>query len=302
MIDLNDYFYFVHVVEKQGFSPAALALNMPKSRLSRHIKQLEERLDSKLIQRTSRQFKITDTGRLFYRHARALLDEMEMAEAAVQSTKKTLSGTVKISCSLGVAQFAVKQLLVEFLKENPKVNLVQQVTNQTVDLVSNGIDIAIRGHIDQLPDSSIIQRQLTTVSWQLFASPAYIESHGAPSSPDDLLKQKSLKMGWQSTSGIWTLENQEGLEITVPYRPQLCSDDMSTLKKAAIDGLGIVSLPAYTCRDAINTGLLTRVLPNWTTGKAKLSLLTLSRRGQPPAVQVLSDYLVSNLHSHIGDQ
>ncbi|WP_286845230.1 LysR family transcriptional regulator, partial [Idiomarina sp. UBA4206] len=222
MIDLNDYFYFVHVVEKQGFSPAASALNMPKSRLSRHIKQLEERLDSKLIQRTSRQFKITDTGRLFYRHARALLDEMEMAEAAVQSTKKTLSGTVKISCSLGVAQFAVKQLLVEFLKENPKVNLVQQVTNQTVDLVSNGIDIAIRGHIDQLPDSSIIQRQLTTVSWQLFASPAYIESHGAPSSPDDLLKQKSLKMGWQSTSGIWTLENQEGLEITVPHRPQLC--------------------------------------------------------------------------------
>lgn len=301
MIDLNDYFYFVHVVEKRGFSPAATALNMPKSRLSRHIKQLEERLDSKLIQRTSRQFKITDTGQLFYRHARALLDEMETAEAAVQSTKNTLCGTVTMSCSLGVAQFAIQEFLVEFMKENPKVDLVQQVTNQSVDLVSNGIDMAIRGHIDQLPDSSIIQRHLTTVSWNLFASPAYLKSQGSPSSPQDLSRQKSLKVGWQPTLGLWNLENKEGLKTTVPFSPQLCSDDMSTLKTAAIKGLGIVSLPAYTCRNEVEAGLLTRVLPEWTTGKAQLSLLTPSRRGQPPSVQALSDYLLKNLHSHIGD-
>ncbi|HBA35271.1 MAG TPA: LysR family transcriptional regulator, partial [Gammaproteobacteria bacterium] len=115
MIDLNDYFYFVHVVEKRGFSPAARALNMPKSRLSRHVSQLEERLDTRLIQRTSRQFKVTETGRVFYQHARALIDEMEAAEAAIQSRKASLSGRVTMSCSVGVAQFAIKELVCEFL-------------------------------------------------------------------------------------------------------------------------------------------------------------------------------------------
>jgi DNA-binding transcriptional LysR family regulator len=146
MIDLNDYFYFVHVVEKQGFSPAAKALNMPKSRLSRHVSKLEERLDIKLIQRTSRQFNVTETGKIFYQHARALLEEMEAAEAAIQSRKTSLSGRVTISCSVGVAQFAIKDLVLQFLVNHPKVDLVQQVTNQNIDLVSSGIDMAIRGH------------------------------------------------------------------------------------------------------------------------------------------------------------
>ena len=174
MIDLNDYFYLVHVVEKQGFTQAAKALNMPKSRLSRHIAKLEDRLDTKLIQRTSRQFNVTETGQIFYRHARVLLDEMEAAEEAIQSRKTSLSGRVTLSCSVGVAQFAIKDLLLQFLLDHPKVDLVQQVTNQNIDLVSSGIDIAIRGHTEPLPDSSLVQRHLASVSWHLFASPNYL--------------------------------------------------------------------------------------------------------------------------------
>ena len=151
MIDLNDYFYFVHVVEKQGFSPAAAALNMPKSRLSRHVSKLEERLDIQLIQRTSRQFKVTESGQIFYQHARALLDEMEAAEAAIQTRKTTLNGRVALSCSVGVAQFAIKDLLLKFLCMHPKVQLVQQVTNQSIDLVASGIDLAIRAHSESPP-------------------------------------------------------------------------------------------------------------------------------------------------------
>ncbi|MFC3096137.1 LysR family transcriptional regulator [Alteromonas sediminis] len=301
MIDLNDYYYFVHVVEKQGFTPAAQALNMPKSRLSRHVSKLEERLDIKLIQRTSRQFHVTETGKMFYQHARALLDEMEAAEAAIESRKLSLNGRVTMSCSLGVAQFAIKELLVNFLQKYPKVELVQQVTNQNIDLVSSGIDLAIRGHTDTLPDSSIIQRNLCAVSWHLFASPGYLSDTGTPRSPYDLFKRKSLKIGWQPTNGHWTLENKQGLKTTVPHHPQLCSDDMNTLKHAAIDGLGIVSLPAYTCRDAISNGTLQRVLPEWTSGKAQLSLLTPSRRAQSPVAKALALYLLDNLHTHVGD-
>lgn len=301
MIDLNDYFYFVHVVEKQGFSSAAKALDMPKSRLSRHVSRLEERLDIKLIQRTSRQFKVTEAGQVFYQHAKALLEEMEAAEAAIQSRKTALSGRVTMSCSVGVAQFAIKDLVLQFLAGHPKVELVQQVTNQNIDLVSSGIDIAIRGHIDTLPDSSIVQRHLTTVSWHLFASPSYLAKTGTPKSPYDLFKRQSLKVGWQPVSGHWMLQDKEGLKTTVPFSPQLCSDDMSTLKSAAIEGLGIVSLPAYLCRKEIANGALVRVIPDWISGQAQLSLLTPSRKGLSPSVRAFSEFLLSHLDEQIGD-
>lgn len=301
MIDLNDYYYFVHVVDKKGFSPAARALDMPKSRLSRHVSKLEERLDIKLIQRTSRQFKVTEPGQIFYQHAKALLEEMEAAEDAIQSRKTALSGRVTMSCSVGVAQFAIKELVLNFLVEHPKVELIQQVTNQNIDLVSSGIDIAIRGHTATLPDSSIIQRHLATVSWHLFASPGYLAKAGTPNSPYDLFKRQSLKVGWQPASGHWNLQSNEGLQTTVPFNPQLCSDDMSTLKSAAIEGLGIVSLPAYLCRKEIANGSLVRVLPNWISGEAQLSLLTPSRKGISPSVRMFSEYLLNNLDDQIGD-
>lgn len=301
MIDLNDYFYFVHVVEKRGFSPAATALNMPKSRLSRHVARLEERLSTKLIQRTSRQFNVTESGQIFYHHARALLDEMEAAEAAIQTRNTSLSGRVTISCSVGVAQFAIKELILEFLNNNPGVEVMQQVTNQAIDLVSSGIDLAIRGHIQALPDSSIIQRHLTTVSWHLFASPEYLSKTDIPKSPYELSKRQSLKVGWQPATGHWTLQNAAGVKTTVPFSPQFCSDDMGTLKQAAIEGLGLVSLPAYVCRQEINEGTLVRVLPDWSTGKAQLSLMMPSRKGQPAQVKVLTEYLLENLDNKIGD-
>ena len=301
MIDLNDYYYFVHVVEKRGFTPAAKALNMPKSRLSRHVSKLEERLDIKLIQRTSRQFNVTDTGQLFYQHARAMLNEMETAEAVIESRKASLEGKVTMSCSLGVAQFAIKDLLISFMQEHSKVELIQQVTNQNIDLVSSGIDLAIRGHTESLPDSTIIQRSLATVSWHLFASPSYLLKAGAPQSPYELFKRQSLKVGWQPSAGQWTLQNEEGLKTTVPYQPQLCSDDMSTLKAAAVEGLGIVSLPSYVCRNEINNGSLQRVLPGWTSGTAQLSLLTPSRKAQSPSAKALGEFLLQHVKESIGD-
>ncbi|MTJ02872.1 LysR substrate-binding domain-containing protein [Idiomarina piscisalsi] len=301
MVDFNDYFYFVHVVEKEGFSAAAAHLEMPVSRLSRHIKGLEERLDVQLIQRSSRQFKVTDTGGKFYRYARAVVDEVEAAETAIQREKNTLKGVVRMSCSVGVAQYALQGLLIEFLTENPQVELLQQVTNQTVDLVANGIDIAIRGHFGALPDSSYIQRHLASVSWRLYASPAYLREFGTPNSPNDLNKHRSLKVGWQSTAGEWQLHSPDGEVVPVQHSPVFCSDDMQTLQSAAKNGAGIVSLPSYVCREEVAANKLVPVLPNWTTGTASLSLLTPSRRSQSLPVKVLSEFILRNLNSLIGD-
>ena len=299
MIDLNDYYYYVHVVEKKGFSTAARALRVPTSRLSRHISRLEERLNVALIQRTSRQFHITEAGQLFYRHARSMISEMEEAENAIKMATQSLAGHTSISCSVGVAQFALKALLSRFLQDNPRITLSQHVSNSPVDLLETGVDMALRGHMDGLPDSRLIQRPVATVAWWLFASPAHIEQFGAPVTPVELMKRKSLKVGWQTADGVWTLRHQNGDEVILPFTAGFCSDDMSTLKQAAADNLGVVSLPAYTCRDELASGQLVRILPEWTTGAAQLSLLTPVRKGLTAPAMQLRDYLTQNLPDYV---
>lgn len=288
-IDLNDYFYFVHVVDKGGITRAAESLGIPKSRLSRHIAQLEERLDAILIQRTTRQSKITELGEAFYQRARAVVDQVELAEAEIKRKKNTLSGQVTLSCSVGVAQFALKGLIARFMTDNPQITVLQQVTNQNIDLIASGVDMSIRGHTDPLPDSTLIQRPLAVVEWNLFTSPRYPINKIA--TPADLTNHQTVSLGWQSHGNHWILEHESGNKETIEINPRLKSDDMATLKAAASEGLGIVALPAYTCRDELALGKLIRVLPEWHAGKANLSLLMPRKRGFTAPVVALQEFL-----------
>jgi len=288
-VDLNDYFYFVHVVEKGGFTRAAESLGIPKSRLSRHIVQLEKRLDTTLIQRTTRQSKITELGEMFYQRARAMVDQVELAEAELKRQKNTLSGQVTLSCSVGVAQFALKELIARFMTDNPQIMVLQQVTNQTIDLVASGVDLSIRGHRDSLPDSSLIQRLLAVVEWRLFASPDYPANEIA--TPEDLTHQQTISLGWQGHGERWRLEHRTGKTVEISITPRLKSDDMATLKEAASQGVGIVAIPAYTCRDELASGKLVNVLPEWHAGQANLSLMMPRRSGVAAPVVALQEFL-----------
>ena len=292
--DLNDYYYFVHVVEKGGFTRAAEALGIPKSRISRHVQQLEARLDSVLIQRTTRQFQITELGELFYQHASAAIEQVELAEAALKRKKNTLTGKVSLSCSVGVAQFALKELVARFLRDNPEVTVQQQVTNENIDLIAAGIDMSIRGHQDSLPDSTLVQRQLAVVEWQLFASPDY-PFDGPVNTPVDLAGHQALALGWQAQGDRWRLVHSAGTTEDIAIAPRFKSDDMATLKEAAAEGLGVVALPAYTCRSELVSGRLVRVLPEWHAGQAKLSLVMPRRRGFAAPVVALQEFLQAEL-------
>lgn len=291
-MDLNDYLYFVHVVEKRGFTAASQSLGVPKSRLSRHITQLEERLDVRLIQRTSRQFVVTEIGESFYRRARAAINEVEAAETEVRSQKCGLSGQVRLSCSVGVAQFVLHDIVTRFLVEHPGVDVIHNVTNQTVDLVEFGLDMAIRGHSGPLPDSGLVQRRLAPTPWFLFAGPRYLERARTPETPDELEGLSGLKAGWKPESGTWSLTGPDDARATIPFKPRLCCDDMLTLKQAAVAGLGIVALPGYVCRPDVESGRLVRLLPEWLALDANLSLLMPSRRGVLPAVKALAEFLL----------
>ena len=293
--DLNDYGYFFHVVEQRGFAPAGRALGIPKSRISRHIQQLEARLGARLIQRTSRQFAITDAGIEFFRHAKAVIEEVHAAEVAIKHRSEALTGKVRISCSPGVAQFALEALVSDFLRQHPKVEIGQFVTNELVNLIDAGLDLAIRGHVENLPDSSLIQKRVAKVEWRLFASPRYVDDVGPLVTPDDLKGHNGLCLGWRNDIGQWKLHSNPENSKTIQFIPRLSSDDMVTLKEACAAGLGIVSLPTYVCEQDVKIGRLVGILPEWISGEATLSLLQPSRRGAPPAVNAFAQHISRKL-------
>ncbi|MEM7303137.1 MAG: LysR substrate-binding domain-containing protein [Pseudomonadota bacterium] len=294
-MDLNDAFYFVQVVEKGGFSSASRALNIPKSRLSRRVRQLENNLGVRLLQRTSRVVTTTELGEEYYRLTEDALERFEAAETVIRRKTNSIEGSVTVSCSVGMAQFALNQILPRFLQENPKVTVVQKASNQMEDLVKGGVDVAIRGHMDTLPDSSLIQLRLATLEWHLFCSPRYLASLSSQDEPAHLTQHPALVLGRPREAHQWLLTDIDGQSASVPCQVRLASDDMTTLKHAATFDLGITALPAYVCQPELEAGTLVRVLPSWTVGCPQISLLMPSKRGLLPVIQAFVEFLKRDL-------
>ena len=294
-MDLNDAFYFVQVVEKGGFSAASRALGIPKSKLSRRVKQLEDDLGVRLLQRTSRVVTPTEIGREYFQLAQEALPRFQIAETAIRRKTNNIEGTVTVSCSVGMAQFALDQILPCFLQDNPRVTVVQQASNRIEDLVKGGIDVAIRGHMETLPDSSLIQMRLAHVEWQLFCSPDYRASLGQTDDPATLAYHPALVLGRPGNTHQWQLTDRDGQSASVPGQVRLASDDMTTLKRAAALSLGILALPSYVCRSEVDAGSLVRILPGWTAGRPQISLLMPSRRGVLPAFEAFLDFIKREL-------
>jgi DNA-binding transcriptional LysR family regulator len=291
MLDLNDIYYFVQVVDRKSITAAARALSMPKSTIGHRIQQLEAALDARLINRTSRQFAVTDIGAEFYVHAALMLRNAEAAENAVKRRMIEPGGLIRISVALATAQFAMGDLLAEFGRRFPKVRILQQASDDEVDIVAEGFDLAVRAHTAPLPDSQLIQRPLAPVPWMLFCGSGYAEHAGLPSTPEELSERPALFMVRGGLPCQWTLRHASQQSCTVRLEPRLMTDCMATLKQSAKMGLGIVALPGYVCRDEVRTGGLVRVLPEWTAEEATMTALVPHRQGLLPSVRALLDFL-----------
>ncbi|PAU87197.1 LysR family transcriptional regulator [Pseudomonas sp. WN033] len=293
MLNLNDLFFFVKVVEHKGFAPASRQLAIPKSTLSKRVAELEKHLGLRLIHRTSRRFVLTETGADFYRHAAAALIEAETAENIVRGRLAEPSGTVRIAASVPTAQLWLATLLPELSQAFPRIRVELDVTDRFVDLVQEGIDIALRDHFAPLPSSDLVQRRIMVQPLWLVASRAYLQQQGEPESPQALGAHQGLLASMRAPA--WSLTRQDGETVEVAPLARFVANESHVLLGAATAGLGIACLPAKLCGTALKAKTLVRVLPEWIGGSVTTTLLMPHRRGQLPAVRTLADFLVEGI-------
>jgi DNA-binding transcriptional LysR family regulator len=304
MLNLNDFFYFVQVVERGGFTAAGRTLGMPKSTLSYRMQQLESELGVRLLNRNSRHFRPTQAGEEFYKQALSMVRAAEEAEALVRQRVKVPSGVVRFTAAIGTAQFALREIVMNFMREYPRIDLVEHVTSRQVDLLAENIDVAIRAHSGALPDSTLVRRTLATAPWILVAGSEALKKRGSPQAPQDLEQFPSLAVWRSNISTAWRLRAQSRAqggrsEVILPLTPRLISNDISTLKRAAVQGMGIVALPAYICKTELRSGELTRVLPGWLADESTFTALLPHRRGLLPAIRNFVDYLARHLPKYV---
>lgn len=289
--DLNDLYYFAQVVDHQGFAPAGRALGIPKSKLSRRVAVLEERLGVRLIQRSTRRFSVTDIGQRYYAHCKAMLVEADAAQDAIDLIRAEPQGTIRLSCPVALLHARVGAMLAEFMVENPKVTLLLDATNRVVDVIGEGIDVAIRVRVPPLKSSDLVMKVLGMREWGLFASPLLLKKYGTPAVPADLNGLPSLDLGPAQPEHAWQLDGPDGAQATLPHTPRLVTDDMVTLGQAASAGAGVVALPTMMIRRQLEEGQLVRLIPEWAPKGGMIHAVFPSRRGQLPAVRQLIDFL-----------
>lgn len=295
MQDLNDLYYFSQVVEHGGFSAASRALDIPKSRLSRRISELEETLGVRLLQRTTRRLRLTLAGERYLHYCREMTASARAAEDAMRQLQSQPSGPVVISCPIAIAQQMLAPLLPEFLDTWPSVSVQVLATNRRVDLIREGVDLALRVRTRLDTDAELVVRHLGAASSSMVASPAYLQRQGTPATPQDLLAHTILSFSDPQAEVRWPLRNRQDEEEHISLRPQLCCNDFIVLTEAAVRGRGIALLPTVATYEELRRGALVQVLPDWRSPTGIVHCIYPSRRGMTPAVRALIDFISDRL-------
>ncbi len=291
MQDLNDLYYFTLVVEHGGFAAAGRALGMPKSKLSRRIAALEERLGVRLIQRSTRRFTVTDIGQAYYRHCVAMRVEAEAAQEMIERSRAEPQGLIRLSCPVALLNYQVGEMLARYLARCPRVQLQLESTNRRVDVIREGFDLALRVRFPPLEDSDLVLRVLGESHQRLVAHPRLLQAFTQTPGPADLSQLPSLDWERPENEMAWCLDGPGGATARIHHQPRYVTDDLVALRIAALEGLGVVQLPTMMVREDLLKGDLVNVLPDWAPRSGIVHALFPSRRGLLPSVRSLIDFL-----------
>ncbi len=291
MEDLNELTMFASVARHGSFSSAALALGIPKSRISRRIAALENRLGVRLLQRSTRSVNLTSVGQEFLKHCNEMIDAARMAFEVAEHAGEAPAGRLRVSCPVGIAHIFVAPVLWKFMRAHPAVRIDLELTNRRVDVIAEAYDIALRVR-STIDDSQLMIRRLGTSEQWLVASPEFVSSRGPFNALQSLHLQRGLgPAGVRGERNLWHMTAPDGQAIDIEYVPILATDDIHMLGQAALEGMGIAQLPRNLCGDAVRKGRLIRLLPDHTLPSHQLHAIFPSRRGLVPAVRAFLDFL-----------
>ncbi|WP_159587369.1 LysR family transcriptional regulator [Chelativorans xinjiangense] len=289
MADLNHIALFAKVVEAGSFSGAARALAMPKATISRKVAQLEEALGARLLQRTTRRVTLTALGRAYYEDAARGLASIERAKERIAASQAEPAGTLRITAPVGFGARKLMRWIGEFLQAHEKVRIVLKLTDDPIDLIGNGIDLAFR--TGKLPDSSLITRRLGTSRLALVASPGYLGRRGCPQRIEDLKTHDCVAFGPSLDNEVWRLKGPRGWR-EVPVHARIAVDGSYAEVQAALAGLGIALLPLALIRHDIETGRLEQVLAEYGVDGGSMNIVYPSNRHMSAALRAFLDFIV----------
>lgn len=280
---------FVTVAELGNFARAADRLNLSAAAVSRHIAFLEETLGERLLQRTTRKVRVTETGQMCLERFQRVLGEIEDVMQLVQVGRAVPQGRLRISSTTHYWMKRIAPRLPEFLKRYPRVSVQVNLTERNVDLVEEGYDLALQ--IERPTGHSLVARSLLVLHRILYASPSYLREHGAPSSHLELSTHNCLVYAHSSEQVEWRFWDRDGEELRVPVQGSVRSNDANTLRLAAIEGVGIGRGPRFILEDDLREGRLVQLLPELRSVDPDLWMVYPSRRQLAPKVRVFADFL-----------
>jgi DNA-binding transcriptional LysR family regulator len=290
-LDLNEMRVFVRVIDRGAFAVAARELRVPTSTVSRTVARLEERIGARLLQRTPRSVRATSEGRALYAAVREAVGVLERTAHTFEPATRTPKGILRVTAPAEIAGTFLADVAVAFGQRYPLVQIELALTNRAVNLVDEGFDVALRAAA-RLPDSSLVVKKLGDLEHALYASPRYIEQHGAPASPADLADHRSIVFRAKDLVKTWKLYD-DTRTVDVAVRAYMGADDFSYLRAAVIAGGGIALMPRLVCSKDEAAGRLVRVLPSFAATGARLYVMYPSAAHIPARVTAFRDFVVA---------
>lgn len=289
MAQLSDIAVFVQVVDKGSFTAAAEHLALSKSVVSKYVTRLEEHLDVRLLNRTTRRLSLTEAGQILYERSLRALNEIQAAEAEVSKLHDTPRGRLKINVPMSFGIRHIAPALAVFAQRYPELTIDMRLDDRQVDLIEEGFDLAIR--IAELPDSSLVARRLSSCRHVVCASPAYLEKHGEPQLPEQLSQHAVLNYQYQASPNQWHFIAPDGRPVSVPVRGVVTMNNSLALLEAAKAGAGILLTPSFVAGEDIKQGNLQPLLTNYRAKELSIYAIYPERRHLLPKVKVFVDFM-----------
>lgn len=280
---------FVRVVDLSSFSKAALDLGIGQPAATKLVAQLEKRLGARLLFRSTHGVKPTELGTVYYEKCKVIAHHMEEAETVAALMQSQVQGCIRVSTTMDFGRRVLAPLVSRFLQANPKVQVELLFDDNFVNLVEQGIDVAIR--MGRLINSSLGARLLGQNPWSVVAAPDYLARRGTPMTPIDLVTHDALIISTVQNDSRWHFHGTNGEELTVHVHGPLRSNNKSALLTAACAGLGVAALPTYVVHESVTSGAVVTLLSPWTLPKQEIHAVFPSPRLVPAKVQGFVDWL-----------